>query len=78
MGKGWISTRKKNELVRNKGKRFFLKKWGISTDLFIKFYLNSRKPYNGPLNDKPNVNVKYLVEFIQCKIKFFLLKIFNL
>ena len=75
---GSVSLRKKKELKRNKGNRLFLYKWGISSDLFIKFYLNSRKPYTGPLNDKPNINIKYLVEFIQCKIKFLLLKIFNL
>ena len=75
---GSVSLRKKKELKRNKGNRLFLYKWGISSDLFIKFYLNSRKPYDGPLNDKPNVNINYLIEFIRCKIKFFLLKIFNL
>ena len=75
---GSVSTRKKKELLRNKGKRFFLQKWSISSDLFTKFYLYSRKPYNGPLSDKPNVNIKYLVEFIICKVKFFLLKVFNL
>ena len=75
---GSVSLRKKKELVRNKGNRSFLRKWGISSDLFIKFYLNSRKPYLGPLNAKPTVDIKYLIELMQCKIKFFLIKIFNL
>ena len=75
---GSISMRKRKQLTRNKGNRFFLQKWGISSNLFLKFYLNTRKPYTGPLNDKPDIGIKYLIEFMQCKIKFFLLKIFNL
>ena len=75
---GSVTTRKKMGLTPNKGKRFFLKKWGISSDLFTKFYLNTRKIYTGPLNDTPDIGVKYLIELVQCKIKLFLLKIFNL
>ena len=75
---GSISLRKKKELKRNKGNRFFLKKWGISSELFIKFYLKSNTSYNGPLNDKPKINIIYLMELMRCKIKLFLLKIFNL
>ena len=75
---GSISMRKNKQLTKNKGNRFFLQKWGISSNLFLKFYLNTRKPYTGPLNDKPDIGIKYLIEFMQCKIKFFLLKIFNL
>ena len=48
---------KKKRIKKNKGNRFFLKKWGISSDLFIKFYLKSNTPYNGPLNDKPKINI---------------------
>ena len=75
---GSISLRKKKELKKNKGNRFFLKKWGISSELFIKFYLKSNTSYNGPLNDKPKINIIYLIELMRCKIKLFLLKIFNL
>ena len=75
---GSISLRKKKELKRNKGNRFFLKKWDISSELFIKFYLKSNTSYNGPLNDKPKINIIYLMELMRCKIKLFLLKIFNL
>ena len=70
---GSISMRKRKQLTRNKGNRFFLQKWGISSNLFLKFYLNTRKPYAGPLNNKPDIGIKYLIEFMQCKIKFFLL-----
>ena len=75
---GSISLRKKKEIKKNKGNRFFLKKWSISSELFIRFYLRSNTFYNGPLNDKPKVNIIYLIELIRCKIKLFLLKIFNL
>ena len=75
---GSISLRKKKEIKKNKGNRFFLKKWGISSELFIKFYLKSNTFYNGPLNDKPKVNIIYLIELVRCKVKLFLLKIFNL
>ena len=38
---GSITTRKKAGLTKNKGNRLFLQKWGISSDLFLKFYLRS-------------------------------------
>ena len=75
---GSISLRKKIELKRNKGNRYFLQKWEISSDLFINFYLNTGKIYNGKLNDKPKVTIKYLIELIHCKLKLFLLKIFKI
>ena len=74
---GSLSLRKKGHLKRNKGNRLFLQKWGISSDLFIKFYLNSNTEYNGPLKNKPDININYLIELIKCKIKFWLLKIYK-
>ena len=41
-------------------------------------YLNSRKKYLGPLNDTPKINILYVIEYIRCKIKLFIIKIFNL
>ena len=73
---GSITTRKKKGLKRNKGNRTFLLKWGISSDLFIKHYLHTNTPYDGPLKDRPRVNFKYLIELIRCKIKLVLLKIY--
>ena len=73
---GSITTRKKKGLKRNKGNRTFLLKWGISSDLFIKHYLHTNTHYNGPLKDKPTINIKYLIELLRCKIKFVLLKFF--
>jgi len=75
---GSITTRKKKGLIKNKGNRLFLSKWGISSDLFLKFYLRSNTPYDGPLNGKPIMNFEYFSELIKCKIKLFFLKIFNL
>ena len=72
---GSITLRKKKEVKKNHGNRYFLQKWGISSDLFIKFYLKSGTKYNGPLEDKPKINLAYIIEFIRCKSKFFLLKI---
>ena len=73
---GSITTRKKKKLRRNKGNRLFLLKWGITSNLFTKFYLKSNTYYDGPLQDKPVVNKKYLIEYILCKIKYIFLKIF--
>ena len=66
---GSVTTRKKRELIKNKGNRLFLVKWGISSDLFITFYLNSNTPYNGPLKDRPSINIQYLIKLIISKIK---------
>lgn len=74
---GSITTRKKKGLKKTKGNRLFLLKWGISSDLFIKFYLKSNTVYDGPLKNKPTINIKYLIEFVRCKIKFTILKIFR-
>ena len=73
---GSISLRKKKELIRNKGNRFFLQKWGISSDLFIKHYLHTGDLYNGLLSDRPKLSFGYIVEYIKCKIKFSFLKLF--
>ena len=74
---GSISLRKKKSLIRNKGNRFFLKKWSISSDLFIKTYLRSGDVYDGPLMSNPKINLYFLVEFLKSKIKYFLIKLFN-
>ena len=46
----------------------FLKKWGISTKFFKKYYLKSGTKYDGPLS-KPKISLNYLIEFTVCKIK---------
>lgn len=64
---GSITTRKK-KIIQNRGDRMFLKKWGISTKFFKKYYLKSGTKYDGPLS-KPKISLIYLIEFAVCKIK---------
>ena len=71
---GSVTTRKKKELIKNKGNRLFLLKWGISSDLFITFYLNSNTPYNEPLKEKLNKNILYFIRLAMCKIKLIIVK----
>ena len=75
---GSITTRKKKNLVKNKGNRLFLKKWKISSDLFIKFYLKSNTLFNGKLEDDVKITIKYLFEYIRSKSKLFILKLVGL
>ena len=65
---GSITTRKKKNFIQNRGDRMFLKKWGISTKFFKKYYLKSGTKYDGPLS-KPKISLNYLIEFTVCKIK---------
>jgi len=63
-----ITTRKKINLIQNKGDQTFLKKWGITTKFFKKYYLKSKTKYKGPLTE-PKKNINYLLELLLCKIK---------
>ncbi len=63
-----ITTRKKTNLIQNKGDQTFLKKWGITTKFFKKYYLKSRTRFDGPLNN-PKKTVLYYLELFLCKIK---------
>ena len=36
---GSLTTRKKNDIIRNNGRKTFLLKWKLSIDFFIKYYL---------------------------------------
>ena len=73
---GSISLRKKNDLVRNKGAKSFLLKWGITVDFFKKYYLRTGTKYTGPLNE-PAKNFTYLVDFFISKLKFLMLILFK-
>ena len=73
---GSISLRKKNTLVRNKGAKSFLRKWGITVDFFKKYYLRTGTKYTGPLNE-PAKNFTYFVDFFISKIKFLKLILFK-
>ena len=65
-----ITTRKKPDLIQNKGDQTFLKKWGITTKFFKKHYLKSRTKFKGPLSN-PERSLLYYFELFLCKIKLF-------
>ena len=73
---GSISLRKKNNLVRNKGAKSFLRKWGITVDFFKKYYLRTGTKYIGPLNE-PVKNFTYFVDLFISKIKLLKLILFK-
>jgi len=64
---GSITTRKK-KLTQNRGDRTFLKKWGITTKFFKKYYLKSNTKYDGPL-ENPKISFGFLIGLIGCKIR---------
>ena len=66
---GSVSLRKKINLKQNRGSKTFLKKWGITTNFFKKYYLKSDTLYLGPLSD-PNKNLNYYISLIVCKIRY--------
>ena len=65
---GSITARKKDGLKQNKGDRTFLKKWGITTKFFKKYYLKSKTRYVNPLSE-PELTLHYLFELLMCKIR---------
>ena len=82
---GSITLRKKKNFKRNRGSDIFLKKWGISIDFFLKYYLNKNyfknnkiftNEYLGPLNE-PNKNLFFYINLIICKINLFYLNFFK-
>ena len=73
---GSISLRKKSGLIRNKGSRQFLKKWGITINFFKKYYLRSNTEYFDEL-DEPNKNFYFYKDLLFCKIQKFFLFLFK-
>ena len=82
---GSITLRKKKHFKRNRGSDIFLKKWGISIDFFLKYYLKGNyfknnkiltNKYLGPLNE-PNKNLFFYMSLFICKINLFYLNIFK-
>ena len=67
-----ITTRKKNQITRNKGKKTFLKKWKITPDFFAKHYLKRGEIFDGPLENVPKKNLFYYIELLLVKIKYFI------
>ena len=73
---GSITTRKNKNVKQNRGDVTFLKKWGITTSFFKKYYLRSRTIYKGPLNE-PNKDLIYYFSLIKSKFKLIYVKIFS-
>ena len=67
---GSLTTRKKKNFIQNRGDKTFLKKWGITTKFFKKYYLKSKTKYKGPLTE-PKLSLNYLFGLMTCKIKLF-------
>ena len=65
---GSLTTRKKKNLIQNRGDKTFLKKWGITTKFFKKHYLKSKTKYNGPLKE-PDKTLSYIFGLLFCKIQ---------
>ena len=65
---GSVTTRKKVGFKQNRGDKTFLKKWGITTKFFKKYYLKSKTKYSGPLSE-PKLTLNYLFELVFCKIR---------
>ena len=63
-----VTTRKKKYFKQNKGDDTFLRKWGITTKFFKKYYLRSKTKFVSPLTE-PDKNLGYLIELLICKIK---------
>ncbi len=73
---GSLTTRKNKNIIKNKGDITFLKKWGISTSFFKKYYLKSKTIYKSPLNE-PKKSIFFLVDLFKCKIKLAYINFFN-
>ena len=67
---GSLTTRKKKNFTQNRGDKTFLKKWGITTKFFKKYYLRSKTKYNGPLRE-PNITPGYILGLLFCKVQSF-------
>ena len=65
---GSLTTRKKKNFIQNRGDKTFLKKWGITTKFFKKYYLKSKTKFEGPLTE-PKKNIDFYFNLIICKIK---------
>ena len=86
---GSITTRKKgsnlNTYLGSKANKIFIRKWGMSTNFFEKYYLNSGldskknlifREYDGPLKD-PTKNINYYFELFLIKLNIIYLKIIS-
>ena len=71
---GSLTTRKNKFIKANPGKKIFLKKWGITVEMFTRCYLRRGEKFDGPLINYPKKNLLYFKELVISKIK--ILKLF--
>ena len=62
--------------IGSKSSKIFLKKWGITIKFFKKYYLRANSIYKNELTN-PKKDLKFLLELLVCKLKFFYLKMIN-
>ncbi len=74
---GSLTTRKNKKVVQNKGDITFLRKWGITTGFFKKYYLRSNTIYKSPLNE-PDRNFFFFLGLLKCKFKLVYIKALNI
>ena len=74
---GSLTTRKNKKIVQNKGDITFLKKWGITTSFFKKYYLKSNPIYKSPLKE-PKKNLLFFLGLLKCKFKLAYVKALNI
>ena len=82
---GSISLRKKNDLKVNKGSRTFLRKWGFTTNFFLRHFLDGEKYEKNKIVskkylkelDNPKITLSYLIDFLFSKFKYFYLILFK-
>lgn len=68
---GRSSTKRLKRRDSSWAKKHFLKKWGISSRTFYKYYLRMGEPYKG-FQRKPGLSFGYLLKLLSCKIRKFL------
>lgn len=66
---GSVTTRKKKDLILNKGSDLFIKKWGISPVLVRKYYLETGKKFQ--IRKKIKKNIFYFFYLLKSQIKKF-------
>lgn len=62
-----FASRSTGRIKLNDGRRQFLKKWGILSSTFIRFYLKRGAVYRGKLSG-PGLNPLYLASYLRSKI----------
>jgi len=66
---GSLTTRKNLLIKPNPGKSKFLKKWGITVEMFVKCYLRRGEVFDGPLYKFPKKNFYYFFQYLISNIK---------